>query len=175
MVTYSYTLPGSMVRFNPDCQSEALEFHYLDSPFYLSVSTRNTRHALFHCQQRLKHLTDSSIQEASSPTPSPPGSIHHRTPRDWGVLPPADLASRLTPLPERSHQNAPPATTQLPAGLSGPTPRHTDGQVLSPLLQLNQAYWSTLSRQMHTQEVTASHGNTSDNSHYDLSEGWENT
>ncbi|KAK1501109.1 hypothetical protein CABS01_09844 [Colletotrichum abscissum] len=86
--------------------------------------------------KRLKHLTDSSIQEASSPTPSPQSSIHHRPPRDLGVfLPPADLASRLTPLPERSRQNAPTATTQLPAGLSGPTPRHTDGQVLSPLLQ----------------------------------------
>ncbi|KAK1446827.1 hypothetical protein CCUS01_02386 [Colletotrichum cuscutae] len=36
--------------------------------------------------KRLKHLTDSSIQEASSPTPTPQSSIHHRPPRDLGVF-----------------------------------------------------------------------------------------
>ncbi|KAK1447062.1 hypothetical protein CMEL01_08901 [Colletotrichum melonis] len=106
------------------------------SPFYLSVYTRDARHALLHHQQTSQAsdrflntrglLANAIATELYTPPP---------TSRFGGFLPPADLASRLTPLPERSRQNAPPATTQLPAGLSGPTPRHTDGQVLSPRLQ----------------------------------------
>ncbi|UQC76693.1 uncharacterized protein CLUP02_18208 [Colletotrichum lupini] len=179
------------------------------SPFYLSVYTRGARHVLLHHQQtsqasdrflNTRGLLANAIAIATELYTPPPTS------RFGGFLPPADLASRLTPLPERSRQNAPPATTQLPAGLSGPTPRHTDGQPINPesgsppvtsskvtshpivlvpiinkingnfkprlsMSSLNQAHWSTLSRQMHTQEVNASHGNTSDNNHYDLSEG----
>ncbi|KAI3546779.1 hypothetical protein CTAM01_07903 [Colletotrichum tamarilloi] len=64
--------------------------------------------------KRLKHLTDSSIQEASSPTPSPQSSIHHRPPRDLGVfttgrlsLPADTSAGEVSPkCPSRHHTAA---------------------------------------------------------------------